>query len=168
MKLDESSLDDLFDSAVRAFPNTRKRQHAVDPVIISNIRYTPFLRMKTLMVRSNARNESREYRPMIVFKQIRYVEENMPGTLTIINEGVPYSLIPPVVSEHDVLLRCNCPDFHWRFTHFNHLDRSLFGRNRRKYEAKYNPGSANPMEMPGMCKHLMALMRKLANQGVLR
>jgi hypothetical protein len=72
------------------------------------------------------------------------------------------------MESNDVLVRCTCKDFHWRMTHFNSLDGSLFGRDRRKYEALYRPGSSNPKELPGICKHLMKMGKALTESSIIR
>jgi hypothetical protein len=154
--LNESSLNDLYDSAVEAFPNTTKRQHVVDTIKISNLRTTPFLGVKTLFSKALAQNEGREYNPIILFKKVKYYKENSNN------------LLEKLSLDDNVNIRCQCKDFLWRFHHFDHLDRSLYGSNRKKYQAKNNPGSANPMELPGMCKHLMAFAKSLKESGLIK
>ncbi len=154
----EATLHSLHQSAVAAFPGTRRRQHVVGPIEISELSWTPFLGVRTLFVRGKARNEDREYRPMILFKNVRYLQEG--GIALVANDQKVYRLHP--LAENDVLLRCDCMDFHWRFNYYDSLDRSLYGRVRKKYEGQGGP-PANPMKMPGMCKHLMALRLALAD-----
>jgi hypothetical protein len=166
--LEESSLGDLYDSAVDAFPNTTMRQHATQPIKMSNFRWVPYLGMKTLFVRAEARNEEREYSPIIVFKNVRYHDEDAPGLIKIRSEGRMYYLEQPSLEDSDVLVRCSCGDFFWRFNYFDHLDKSLSGPKRKKYEAKHNPGSANPMRLPGECKHLMKMAEVLRNTGIIQ
>lgn len=48
MDLAESSFQHLYNSAVRAFPNTRRRQHVQHTVAIENIRILPYLGTRTL------------------------------------------------------------------------------------------------------------------------
>ena len=72
MRYIESSLTDLYQSAVEAFPGTTKRQHAIDPITVVNLRWTPFIGMKTLLIRGTAHNEDREYNPLILFKKVAY------------------------------------------------------------------------------------------------
>ena len=166
--MQESSINDLYRSAVAAFPGTTRRQHATDPVVITEIRWTPFLGMKTLLVRGLAQNEDREYNTTVLFKGVRYVEQKEKGLVPLnANDGKTYFL-EQLSLDHDVVLRCNCPDFYWRFNYFDHVDKSLYGRKRAKYEAKHNPGSANPMKMPGMCKHLMKLSKALVESGLVK
>lgn len=162
--LAESTLASLYDSAVAAFPHTRKRQHAVDPVKIEALQWTPFLGLKTLLVRGRAVNEGRQYKTLILFKGVEYLAEG--GVPLEVGDGRDYRVRPLSYGESEVLLRCDCPDFNWRFNYYNHLDSSLYGRKRRKYEGKGGE-PANPREMPGQCKHLMKLSTALRDAGIL-
>jgi hypothetical protein len=167
--LNESTHSELYSSAVEAFPNTTKRQHAIDPIKISRIQWSPFLGVKTLVVKGLAQNEDREYSPMIVFKGVKYhPEKDASNLVTLATEGKVFYLEPISLSDNHVLLRCQCGDFHWRFCHTDHLDRSLQGPNRKKYEALYRPGSANPKEMPGMCKHILKLAKVLSQTSLVK
>lgn len=167
MDIFESSLNQLYQSAVEAFPNTTLRQHATNPIKITNLRWIPYKGMKTLYIQGLAQNEGREYNPTIVFKQVRY--QDGPG-LNIIpvsdNSGQEYFLEQLSADENDVLLRCNCDDFRFRFGYYNHLDKSLQGRVPKKYDGK-GLWEANPFHSPGMCKHLMKLMKVLDQSGII-
>jgi len=169
--LKESSLLDLYQSTVAAFPNTRKRQHSIDIIRIEEVNFTPFLGMRTLFVRSRALNieNGNVYNPMILFKDVIYHPEKERDEWIEIagSDGRNYILERLEQDTNDILVRCNCPDFQWRFNYFDHEDRSLYGRKRRKYEAAVAPGSANPNEMPGMCKHLIKLSVVVNNSGIL-
>lgn len=158
----EASLPDLFDSAVRAFPRTTKRQHAVDPIIIEELRWTPFVGMKTLFIKAEARNETRHYSPIVLFKNVNYDGE---GVRITASDGLEYHFDHLPLEGTDVLVRCNCPDFHWRFNYYNHLEGSLYGRKRSPYESHGGP-PANPLELPGLCKHLMKTMTALRDAGI--
>jgi len=163
----ESTCSDLYDSAVEAFPHTTRRQHATHTIEIAGLNIVPFLGVKTLFLKASAFNEGRHYRPMILVKNIEYYQQLLPGIIEITaSDGSQYYLEQPSLTESDVLVRCNCADFFWRFNYFDHLDRSLYGRKRGSYEAKLNPGSANPSELPGMCKHLMKMAHTLAESGL--
>lgn len=163
----ESTLNDLHTSAVNAFPNTRKRQHAIDPIRIVEVTWTPYLGMKTLFTSGRASSGDKEYKPLILFKNVAYHENNAQGLVGLAaSDGQDYFLEKINLADHDVVVRCNCPDFHWRFNYFDHLDKSLYGRKRAPYQALFNPGSANPQEMPGICKHIMKFARVLSQSGI--
>lgn len=154
----ENTLPELFRSAVDAFPATTKRQHVTAPIEISDVRFTPFLGMKTLLIRANAANEGRVYSPIILFKRASFSTEGF--SFTAHDDNKEYHLAP---HDHDVLVRCDCNDFYWRFNYYNHLETSLHGKVRKEYKGSGVP--ANPLEMPGLCKHLMKLMEELKEMG---
>lgn len=170
MAFNESNLNDLFLATVRAFPKTTKRQHAIDTINITEVRWTPFRGVKTLFVKGLAQNteNGKEYNPMILFKGMNYhnAKENNAWIEITGSDGKNY-IFEQINDKNEVLVRCNCSDFQWRFNYFDHLDSSLYGRVRRKYEALARPGSSNPLELPGMCKHLIKLVRTLGNSGIL-
>lgn len=159
---DESSLNDLYASAVEAFPRTQMRQYATHTIRITHLDWTPYLGMKTLFVKGLAQNEGKEYNPILLFKGVKY---NLGEVRIAANDGSEFTMAPLSLDKNDVAVRCNCPDFKWRFNYYNHLDKSLYGPKRKKYEGHGGP-PANPMELPGMCKHLMKLMHVLQEAGI--
>ena len=86
----------------------------------------------------------------------------------IVEEGTgkEYSFGKLSLENTDVVLRCNCADFRWRFNWYDHLDKSLYGRKRAKYESKGIGPPANPLELPGICKHLMKTAHVLQEAGI--
>jgi len=162
----ESSLDDLFRSTVSAYPKTQRRQYATDTINIANIVLRPFLGMRTLFVKALAQNEGREYSPIIVFKNVQYHQNQDPNLIKITENGNEY-FFESLSMDTDVILRCNCQDFYWRFNYYDHVDNSLYGRKRAEYEALIRPGTANPQEMPGMCKHLIKLTDAMRDNNII-
>ena len=162
MEFNESSLSDLYDSAVKAFPRTTKRQHSTQPIMIEELTWTPFVGMKTLFIKAQARNEARHYSPMILFKNVKYNEQGVKITAS---DGLIYNFAPLSLENTNTLVRCNCPDFRWRFSYYDHVDKSLYGKKPSKYESQGGP-PANPTELPGMCKHLMKLTHVLQHASL--
>lgn len=160
----ESSINQLYSSTLKAFPKTIKRQHAVDPVIVESLRWVPYRGVQTLFISAEVRNEERHYKTIVIFKEINY---NQNDVYIKANDGKFYKFGKISLENTDVLLRCNCPDFNWRFNYYNHLDKSLFGTKRSKYEGQTGV-AANPKELPGMCKHIMATMRALKDAELFR
>lgn len=158
----ETSLEELYQSAVEAFPKTTLRQHATQPIVITNLRWTPFLGVNTLFIKALAQNEGREYNPLILFKNVNYDVNEVNITAS---NGKEYSFGKLSLENTNVVLRCNCKDFYWRFNYYDHVDKSLYGRKRAKYESQGGK-PANPLEMPGMCKHLMKTTHVLREAGL--
>lgn len=159
----ETSLQDLYQSAVDAFPNTGLRQHATHPVVITNLRWTPFVGMKTLFIKGLAQNEGKEYNTLVLLKNVNYTGDQVKITAS---DNMEYSFDKLSLENTHALVRCGCPDFHWRFSYYNHLDKSLHGKKRQKYESKGIRPPANPSGLPGMCKHLMQTVHVLQEAGI--
>jgi hypothetical protein len=165
----ETSLDGLYDNTLRAFPGALKRQNAIDEVKIEHLLWVPFRGMGTLFVKAQARRDESKNECMILFKKVKYHSVSARGLVELrASNGETVFVESLSASKTDVLVRCSCEDFHWRMTHFNKMDGSLYGRDRRKYEAKLRPGSSNPMELAGVCKHLMKMSRVLGESSLLR
>lgn len=162
----ESSLSDLYMSAVEAFPHTNKRQHAIDPVVVKSVNWIPYLGMKTLLCRGLVESDGQEYNPIIQFKKVRFLEPQ-PGVVEIKADDGSYYIERMFNDINDVNVRCNCPDFRYRFSYYNYVDHSLFGRKHQHYIANGIGPPANPAELPGICKHIMKVMQVLNNEGIL-
>ena len=169
MTLKESNLQDLYTSTVRAFPRTTKRQNSIDEINIASVSWTPYLGVRTLFVKGLAQNESnrKEYNPIILFKNVKYNDSKKQNFVEITaSDGSKY-FFQKLNNDNEVLLRCNCMDFTWRFNYEDKRDSSLWGKVRKKYEAKERPGSSNPLQLPGMCKHLIKLAKSLQYADIL-
>jgi hypothetical protein len=165
----ETSLSELYLNTVKAFPNTIKRQYSIDEVKIEHIDWVPFRGMGTLFVKGLARREGSKNECVILFKGVKYSKSAQKGFVEITaSNGERVFLERLSVESTDVAVRCTCKDFYWRMVHFNKIDGSLYGRDRKKYEALYNPGSSNPMEMAGICKHLIKMSKALSEARLLR
>lgn len=165
-KIEESTLIQLYKSAIKAFPNTTMRQHATNPIKVVHLEWMPFKGMKTLFVKGLAQNEDRSYNTIVLFKKVKYLTEQTKDSVKLhANDGLTYLFEKLALGQQDVLVRCNCPDFRWRFNNYNSVDKSLYGTKAKAYESKGGP-PANPMELAGMCKHLMKTMKVLQEAGL--
>lgn len=167
MFFEESSFNDLYSNINVGFPRTGLRQHATQPIKITELRWLPYRGVKTLYVRALAQNEGREYSPIVLFKRVNYVDENTKNAITInASNGGKYSFEKLSLKNTDILLRCECKDFRYRFSWYNKLDKSLYGGVPPKYESKEIGPPANPMELSGMCKHCIKLIKVLGTAGI--
>lgn len=159
----ESNINDLYKSTVAAFPKTGLRQHATHSIKIEHVTFIPFVGMKTLLVKASAFNEAREYNTLILFKNVIYSETGK----IIIPNGKTDAKLEQIAIDNDVLVRCNCKDFFWRFHYTDKIEQSLYGRSRKKYESKGIGPPANPLQLEGMCKHLLKTIEVLGNSGLI-
>lgn len=163
----ESSFKHLYDSAVEAFPNTSGRQNSTHTVRIEHVEWVPFRGLGTLFVKGLCNNEGRKNECILLFKGVVYKEGEAGGALPLAaSDGSVVHMLPLSLEKDEVMVRCSCPDFRWRFSHWNGADGSLYGRRPRRYEASFRPGSSNPEESPGLCKHLMKMAKMLGDAGL--
>jgi hypothetical protein len=163
-------LSGLYDTTEKAFPKTELRQHATNPIHITQLKWTPFLGQKTLFIRGLAQHENREYNTIILFKKVNYNVTEARKAIKIIasDDEKEYTFEKLSLENTEVLVRCNCPDFRWRFSYYDHVDHSLFGRKPPKYKKVEgsNRPPANPLELPGMCKHIIKTIEALGHAGI--
>lgn len=155
--IDESSLVDLEQSAVRGFPATTKRQHLTGPIHMTGLEITPYVPSKQLRCEAKMQNGGNTYNCVIQFDGVTFEDEDMPTNVTFTaTDGEDYNIIPANARNNDVLVRCNCLDFYYRFAVYNQNDGSLYGNPTPPYQRKTNNRPpANPGKVPGLCKHLM-------------
>lgn len=123
--------------------------------------------MKTLFVKGLAQNEGKEYNPMILFKGVNYNPIKEAVRLQA-SDGMPYRFEKLSFENSQVALRCNCLDFRYRFSYYNHLDEALYGRKPVKYTKSEGSRPVNPLELPGMCKHLIKLVKVLEQANIFK
>ena len=165
----ESTFADLFYSTVNAFPKTTKRQNISYTIQIPEVAWTAYKGVKTLFGRTISINEENgnHYRSIILIKNIDYSNDRSKKRIILEDiGGEKYTLARPSITKNDILVRCNCPDFNFRFKYYNKLDHSLYGSEHPKYVANGMGQPANPKEMPGMCKHLIAFVENLMKKGL--
>lgn len=167
--LEVSSVDDLESNIVRAFPTTRKRQHATGDVTISNVQIIPYVGMKMLHVRAQAASVSgARYQLAVQFVRVDFESSDTEQNATFkATDGQDYHILPVKLTGNYVKVRCNCMDFHYRFAAYNSQDKSLVGRPPPPYQKKTNRPPVNPDQVPGMCKHLLKLVSQLQGQGLI-
>lgn len=74
---ERSDYNQLYNKTVQAFPRTRKRQHATQPIQIVRTDFTPYIGTRNLLVRGQARSGTYNnvyYKPMLFFNEVEYVQ----------------------------------------------------------------------------------------------
>jgi hypothetical protein len=170
-QLNEDSSEDQLDTNIRtAWPNTKKRQNATGEVVINNIQYIPYIGTKFLHVKSTSLSNGHTYNQALQFMRVVFdtadTEENVTANAT---DGTEFHCQPIDLVNHNCKVRCNCLDFHYRFSWHNKNDNSLVGRAPLPYRRKTtNRPSVNPTAIPGLCKHLLKLVEILQGSGLVK
>jgi len=170
--IEESSLNDLYQSAVESFPNCRKRQHSIDEITITRLEWVTYRGMRTLFIKGLAQNRGNghQYSPIILFKNVQYHNEAGENIVEITdNNGVQHFLEKLSNVHTEALVRCNCADFAFRFNYYNSISdpTSLYGRKRAPYQALGVGPPANPTESEGVCKHLIKMAKVLQQANLI-
>lgn len=168
--MEEASIRDLETNIQRGFPNTKARQHAVGPIQVPLVKLTPYVPSQALLAESQANNQGRRYNPEIFFQAVTFENEESATNITFTgSDNQEYNIAQPIpLAGNNVQVRCNCLDFHYRFSRLNAKNNALYGQPAPPYHRV--PGSnrppANPAQVPGMCKHLLAMVDEMQKMGI--
>lgn len=160
----------LHQNIVAGFPNTKKRQHATNEVTIVNVEFIPYVGTKMLHVRSNTRSTNgNRYHQSIQFTNVAFESQSSDTNVTFTGaDGVEYNIVPIILMDHNVKVRCDCLDFYFRFANWNFSDKSIVGRAPVPYHRKtLNHPEVNPNHTPGMCKHIIKIIEHMHQQQLL-
>ena len=166
---EQSSYNNLEQNVLKFIPVSAKRQHAVDPIRIVSLTTLPYIGTKNLDIAAVASSEGTNYNPRLVFNNVVFEEEDLPTNVTVkAKDGEEYHMQPINLADNTLRVRCDCLDFYWRFAAFNAKDKSLIGSAPTAYQRKSNRGPANPQEVPGVCKHIIATVKALKHSGMVK
>ena len=159
------NLDDLIESGRRLRPNFNP------PRVVEIRQITPTVRTKMMTVSANSRG-TKLWQQVINFFKVDYVEEqDQQHPLSAqTKQGQTVFAAQLRVTENPVTVRCNCPDF---FFTWNYHDRNnpqgnaLFGRIANYQRKTTTYPARNPIEVPGVCKHIIGVTERLRRDRIL-
>lgn len=143
---------------------SKRREHAVDEVNPTNVEIIP--QNGKLLIRSQVRGSKNDiYDSHILFSDVTYNPAEGEKRVQFVSNGDTYEISPIKLQSTDCQVRCSCLDFRWRLAMTDFSDGSLHGSKPPLYRAKTGSKRppANPAKTPGVCKHLMALVKELQN-----
>lgn len=169
--LSEETYANLKKAVLSFTPKTKKRQFAVDPLKVIDMRTLAYPGTKIITFICLVSSDSgKEYKTTINFKDIEYVDRKTAGSVTFkASDKKEYTIMPIVSSKHDVRLRCQCKDFYFRFGWYNHRDKAIYGNKPAPYVRKtdYWP-SVNPEKVAGLCKHIIKSFDAISDAGFIK
>jgi len=127
----------------------------------------------TLLVRAVAVSDSEpglRYQPTLMFSEVSWSEHPDPDhTVQVLDArtGRVWYMAPLSWRHQPVSVRGTCPDFvhTWAWPLHQRLQALWLGRPRPYQRKTTTRPPRNPEEVPGMCKHLLALVHVLAQWG---
>ena len=166
----ENSLNVLYNNTVQSFDTDRRasagRVQVVDKVFLASPN------QGIVMVKAKTRSNAKQYETQISFEGIEYQgnedDEGDNNTTSFQTpDGQDWTIVPAGFNTSEVRVSCSCLDFYYRFAVYNSKDGSLLGNPPAPYVRKTDGGEPrNPKEVPGLCKHLMALSDDLRQERI--
>lgn len=71
----------------------------------------------------------------------------------------------PSLAKNEVLMRCSCPNYRFRFDKSNRSHSMGTGARFGVYHRKTDRKPNNPLNLPGFCSHCLAFVEYLQQQG---
>jgi hypothetical protein len=166
-QLDETTYQELEKQTWGFLPSSVKRQYAVDPIQITQLKLIPYINSNTLQVEAVASSAGKKYDPVILFSGVVFEDTDEGDNITFVgSDNDEYHISPIRLAENTVKVSCTCLDFRWRFALWNNKDGSLLGPPPGPYKKKTNRPPVNPKRVPGVCKHLMKTVIALKQSGI--
>lgn len=173
IKLKSKSRSVLVHTLATLISSTKKAREKMNQVKkVEILQIKPVVQTNQLYVKAQAQGISlpKLYQLTLVFSGITYSQTQTTKTpLTAdLGHGNKVYLEQPTLS-HKVQARCSCHDYYFMWQYYNRQEKALFGKAFPKYIRKTDHlPERNPDHVPGLCKHLIVLVDKLAKAGLLK
>lgn len=164
---EDSSYAKLNANQDRHLPTKTSRQTSTTQV--KNITYTPHVANSSLEVDAEvASSQGGQHRVTVLFNKVRFEPSDTPTNVTVLTAGGDSQSLSKVSLTNNTLrVRCTCLDFRFRFATWNASDNSLIGDLPPPYIRKTTTRPpVNPAKVPGVCKHIISVVKDLQKQGL--
>lgn len=141
---------------------------------IKSILFTIQCRSYTTQVQNAVRRKKGEkakpvpvYTDYIQFMDVKFGDRLEDSNWAVIEyKNQKYYFRKPSLFKNPVKVRCNCPDFQFRFSWEDRAQQALYGGPPKVYIRKTPPPplgrpEVNPEFIPGICKHLYDFAKQL-------
>lgn len=151
-------------------PVSKRRQFAIDPIVITDLKITPAVSSNKLTVMGVAKSNNKEYQPTILFNNVVYEDQDQADNITFkASDGRILHILPIDLRKSHVKVKCDCLDFYWRFATWNFAQHALINKPPKLYQRKTTTRPpANIKKTPGICKHIIKLSVALQQSGLLK
>lgn len=138
---------------------------SVGRLSITNMK--PIVSNKSLLIQSNVISSvprASPYITQIMFHGVNYSDErDNKHPLTVSLSHGQYVFMNQLKLDSKVLVRCNCQDYRFTWGYYNHTVGALLGAQFPRYVRKtMTRPPRNALQVPGLCKHLITLVNRLA------
>lgn len=160
--------------AIKFTKSVRERQYQTGKVTAIDFKYLQREKQLYISAQNVSADKSKLYKTSLVFDKIQ--NSKSPAK----EFPIPYSTKSGVYGSPEMFLaqptvsgtmrsRCSCQDYYFMWGYWNKKQKSLIGAY--KPYTRVSPPSGrppvNPDESPGLCKHLLALIKQSMTLGVM-
>lgn len=173
VKLDETSLAQLQNKTQLVQPASKARQNAVAPLQVKSLVLVAMRGQRDdghLKAEAKVLSGPTTYDSTILFYDVVYEDEDRPDNITFTgSDKQEYHVEPIQLGRNNVEVRCTCLDFYFTFSAWNTNDKALYGEPAEPYVRKTTTRpERNPTHQSGMCKHILAVVKELRNERLVR
>ena len=157
------TLDQLHGNTKKHFPKRFGAARKAMPRV-PRLTYTPFIGMKTLVVRADVQGEAenKKYKVIMVFQKVDYSQKRDKTHTVDVKVNGDTWYMKPLTVKSKVQVRCSCKDFYFTFGYWDWTVGAIYGIKPKPYTRKTTTyPERNPAHAPGICKHLIAVMNKV-------
>jgi len=153
----------------KKFDKAKDRFSKMSSVHVNIKKVTPMVGTKTILFSADTWATKNHYKTYLFVKGIDYVDKpdiEHPNSAKLGSDKYYFEQVR--VKDHKIQVRCDCRDFHWTFSYYLWKKKSLY-QIKKGAEAYRTKGlwERNPKHIPGVCKHVLALIDRLARQGAI-
>lgn len=139
----------------------RPTQHPVGRISNIEIKYhTSNHQLHFTSLCSSSENPNRKYQGHIIFNQVIHSDKSSRETPLRYHEPMQTLFLSLPTSESSVQVRCSCLDNYYMWQYQNKNAGALIGRYK-PYIKKTDRPYRNTLNVPGVCKHLLYLIKIL-------
>lgn len=163
----ELSLSNLRNNVSRNFGADRIRRS--NRIKVANYQAIPSVGDRSILFKANIVGEEAKYIVSVRFTNVSFSNDPQPDYAEIkAMDGMTYHMKKVTASQTQAKVKCNCLDFYYRFSVWNHSKNSLEGDPPPPYVKKTDMPPVNPNRVPGACKHVIKMIDFLRGEQIIR
>lgn len=158
--------------AIKYTSSIREKQYVVGKISAIDTKYLPREKQLFISCQTVSSDKSKLYKTQLVFDGITNSDtQDKIHLLPYSSHGKGVELyLKQVLVTDKFRTRCNCSDYYYMWSFFNKKNKALIGPHKQYVPVSPPSGRppVNPTESPGACKHILALIKKLMLEDVIK
>lgn len=149
----------IIESTPKVSPGSIENVSSTARITDLNLRYDAGVRTMTFYGIVHTQHNPSGYSVQISFKNVK---QNDGLTEVEVLQGF---YPKPTLSKHEIMVRCSCPSYRFRFDQANRMHKAGTGSRFPIYHRLTDRKPNNPKNLTGFCKHIIEFTDYLQKQG---